>query len=106
MSTKLRSVFFRNPFSQGLGLMFRKPQPDTLYVFNFSREVKLSFHMLFVFWSIDLYLLDKKGSIVEMQKDFWPFTTYRPRKHFWYAIETVPGLLKKRIGEKIRFTSQ
>jgi uncharacterized membrane protein (UPF0127 family) len=88
-----RVVIFDNPWSQGWGLMFRKAAPDTAYCFTFDKAVKSSFHMYFVFWPIDLFLLDKSGTIIEEKRNFAPFSYYQPKKAFHAAIETAPGLL-------------
>lgn len=93
-----RLVTFRNGWTQGWGLMFRKPAADTAYLFLFDREMSSSFHMLFVCWPIDLYLLDKRGKIVDKKLNFRPFSVFTPEKPYWHAIETRPGLFPPRIG--------
>jgi len=88
-----RVVRFRNAFSQALGLRFRKAAPDTLYVFDFGRRVRHRFSMWFVFSPIDLYFLDEKLRVVNQKLGFQPFTSYRPRSKYRYAVETRSGLL-------------
>jgi hypothetical protein len=44
-----KTVFFRNSYTQSLGLMFRKPRPRTMYVFVFRREMRSAFHSIDVF---------------------------------------------------------
>jgi len=88
-----RIVRFRNAFSQGLGLRFRKTAPDTLYVFDFKRRVRHRFSMWFVFSPIDLYFLDEELRVVDRKLAFQPFTSYRPRSKYLYAVETRPGLI-------------
>ncbi len=102
MRAKLRLVRFANPWSQALGLMFRKARNDTLYLFEFDAPVRHSFHMYCVFHPIDLFLLDKQQRVVEMKKGFTPFTTYKPKKPYWYAVEAAPGILKPKLGTSLR----
>lgn len=97
----LRVVRFSNPFSQELGLRFRHARPDTLYLFPFGREVRLTFSMWFVFTQIDVYFLDKARRVVDRKLSFRPFTAYAPRKPYWYAIETAPGVRSWRVGERV-----
>lgn len=96
-------VTFRSLWRQALGLMFQKPKKETLYVFDFGRSLKVSFHMFFVFWSIDLYLLNKERRVVEVKRGFRPFSVFYPKEEFWYAVETSPGLLRKKRGALLRF---
>ncbi len=98
-----RTVFFRNGWTQGLGLMFRKPRDGVAYVFDFHREVNVGFHMLFVFWPIDVYFLDARKRVVDAKRGFRPFAAYRPRVRFSYALETRAGLLSLREGDTARF---
>ncbi len=89
----LRIVRFHNPFSQALGLRFRKAAPDTLYVFDFGRRVRHRFSMWLVFTPIDVHFLDEELRVVDTKRGFAPFTSYRPRREYRYAVETRPGLL-------------
>ncbi len=96
-------IFFRNGWTQGWGLMFRKPRDGVAYVFDFGREVNVGFHMLFVFWTIDVYFLDERKRVVDAKCSFRPFAAYRPRARFSYAIETKAGLLSLKKGDLVRF---
>lgn len=96
-----RLVTFTNAWTQGWGLMFRKPAKNTAYLFDFGKPMRSPFHMWFVFWPIDLFLLDKQGNIVDEKRNFRPFMIYHPKKEFWYAVECVPGLIKSGIGNRI-----
>jgi len=97
----VRYVYFQNAFTQGAGLMFRKPAPKTAYVFPFGRAVKVGFHMWFVFSPIDLYLLDEHRRIIEVKRSFRPFTSYRPTRTFWFAVETAAGAFSWRAGDHL-----
>lgn len=83
--------------------MFRKAKNNTLYIFVFKNGSNSGFHMNFVPKAIDIYFLDKDKKILDMKKNFKPWTNYKSKKKFYYAIETKQGLLNKKIGEKISF---
>ncbi len=98
-STKIRSdprsvrlIIFRNPWRHILGLMFRRPGQQTAYLFDFCCDVRHAFHTWFVFWPIDLYLLDAEGRVVEERRGFRPFSYHAARKSYRYAVETREGL--------------
>ena len=58
-------------FSIFRGLMFSRRR-NLLFVFD--KERKVSIHMLFVFFSIDIYWLDKDFRVVDLRKKVKPFT--------------------------------
>ncbi len=97
----LRVVKFRNPFTRTLGLILRRPRADTLYLFDFRREVRLSFHTWFVPEQIDLYLLDGAFLVVDARLGFKPFSRHVPRRSYRYAVETRAGLLHCRVGSRL-----
>jgi hypothetical protein len=70
----------RSIFSKARGLMFTCPIKNFGLVFFFGKETIVSLHMFFVFYSIDVLFLDKKGKIVDMKEKFKPFTVYIPEK--------------------------
>ena len=92
-------------FSKAKGLMFSSRQKKAL-VFPFGSEKIISLHMLFVFYPIDVLFLDKNKIVVDMKKDFSPFTFYSSKKKVMYAVEMPSGTIKKSktgIGDKISF---
>lgn len=97
----MRIVRFTHPLRQALGLMFQRPHPETLYVFDFGRRVQHSFHMWFVFHPIDLFLLDSRGHVLERHLGFKPFSVFQPAIAYHYALECAPGVLKARVGERV-----
>lgn len=89
--------------SRAFGLMFRK-KPDYGMVFVFESERRADLHMLFVFFPIDVLFLDKDKKVVDIKKDFKPFTYYSPRAKSLYVIELPVGVLgKTTVGDKILF---
>ncbi|MFH1398734.1 MAG: DUF192 domain-containing protein [Candidatus Woesearchaeota archaeon] len=93
-------------FSQMLGLMFSPRIRDISLVFVFDREKNLSFHMLFVFFPIDIIFLDKSRKVVSMQNAM-PFTPLiRSKKPAKYVLECPSGTIRKsrtKIGHQITF---
>lgn len=90
--------------SQALGLMFSKPK---CLVFDFKKEKRISLHMLFVFFPIDVLFLDNGKKVVEVKENFRPFTFYTSKSDkIRYVIElpkaTVKGS-KTRLYDKIEF---
>ena len=87
---------------KGMGLMFKKPQ--TL-IFVFEKEKIVPLHMLFVFYPIDVLFLNKDKKIVEIKKDFRPFTFFTPRKKAKYIIELPKNTIKRtntQVGDTVR----
>ena len=86
-------------FSKSIGLMFSKKK--TL-VFHFNKEQLTPLHMCFVFYPINVYYLNKYRVLVEVKKQFKPFTFYINKKKSKYLIET-PVNLKIELGDKLDF---
>ena len=74
----------RSVFSQALGLMFRKRQN---LVMEFPCERRVSLHMFFVFFPIDVLILDKDKRIVEIKRNLKPFTFWKSNKKGKYVVE-------------------
>ncbi|HLC90388.1 MAG TPA: DUF192 domain-containing protein [Candidatus Nanoarchaeia archaeon] len=70
--------------SQARGLMFRRKQN---LVMTFNQEKKVSLHMFFVFYPIDVLLLNKNKEIVEIKRDFKPFTFWNSKEKGKYVVE-------------------
>ncbi|HZX44626.1 MAG TPA: DUF192 domain-containing protein [Candidatus Nanoarchaeia archaeon] len=81
----------RSAFSKARGLMFSKKRA-LLFVFN--KEKKVSLHMFFVFFPIDVLYLSKNKKVVEVIKSFKPFTCYTPNHKAQYIIELPAGTIK------------
>ena len=95
-----------NMFAQGIGLMFSRKKPDFGLVFYFKKNLDVSIHNFFVFYSIDLIFLDEKKKVIEIKKCFKPFGVYFPKSKFTYLIEVVSGRAKEsktKVGDTIEF---
>ena len=78
-----------NLFSQGLGLMF---SPKKNLVMVFKKEKKISLHNFFVFYPIDVLILDSSKKIVEIKRNFKPFTFWNSKEKGKYIVElSFPG---------------
>lgn len=75
--------------SKAIGLMFstRNKIDNCAFIFEFSREKKLSFHMFFVFYPVDIVFLDRNKRVVEYKQGFKPFTAYCSKEKAKFAIE-------------------
>ena len=72
-------------------------------VFHFNREQIIPLHMWFVFHSIDVFYLNRDKVVVEVKKQFKPFTFHTNNKKAQYLIETPIKNLKINIGDKLNF---
>ncbi|MEK6905447.1 MAG: DUF192 domain-containing protein [Nanoarchaeota archaeon] len=71
-------------FSQARGLMFRQKQN---LIMTFNRERKVSLHMFLVFYPIDVLILNKNKEIVEIKRNFKPFTFWHSKEKGKYIVE-------------------
>lgn len=86
-------------WSQGWGLMLRRKQ-NIVMIFPTERRVRL--HMFFVFYPIDVLLLDEKNKIVEIKRNFRPFTFWNSRQRAQKVVEIAfPGTYER--GDVLKF---
>ena len=90
----------RSLLSKARGLMFSRKEN---LVFVFGKEKQISLHMFFVFFPIDVLFLDRNKRIVEIKRNFQPFSFYTSKEKAKYAVELTEKNSYK-IGEK--FTLQ
>jgi uncharacterized membrane protein (UPF0127 family) len=88
-----------NIFSQGLGLMFSR-QKNLVMVFDKEKKVRL--HNWFVFYPIDVLVLDSSKKIVEIKRDFKPFRVWNSVCKGKYAVE-LGFSSDYEIGDKLEF---
>ncbi len=89
----------RSAWNKARGLMFSRKKN---LVFVFDDEERRSLHMFFVFFPIDVLFLDKNKRVVEIKKNFMPFTFYKSKEKAQYIIE-LTELNNYKIKEKIKF---
>ena len=85
--------------SQARGLMFRKKQNLVMIL---PKEKKISLHMCFVFFPIDVLILNKNKKIVEIKKNFKPFSSWTSKKKGKYIVELAYPK-KYQVGETLNF---
>lgn len=90
-------IICKSFYSQARGLMLRKKQN---LIMKFSIERKVSLHMFFVFYPIDVLILNKNKEIVEIKANFKPFTFWNSKEKGKYVVELAfPG--EYRVGDRI-----
>jgi len=80
-------VFCDSVFSKAAGLRFKRLSEGEAYVFRFSRPVRMSMDMFFVFESIDVVFLDEDGRVVEIKEGFRPFTFFHSKNKALFVVE-------------------
>jgi uncharacterized membrane protein (UPF0127 family) len=90
----------RSLWSQTRGLMFSKKKN---LVFVFNKEKRISLHMLFVFFPIDVLFLDENKRIIEIKRNLRPFRFYTSKEKSKYVVELTEDHNHK-IGERVNFT--
>lgn len=79
-----KEIVCKTFLSQALGLMFRKKQN---LVMIFKKEKKVSLHNFFVFYPIDVLVLNEEMRVVEIKRNFRPFTFWKSKEKGKYVIE-------------------
>ncbi len=79
-----REIVCTSFFSQARGLIFRMKKN---LVMIFPTERKISLHMFFVFYPIDVLIVDENNKIVEIKRNFNPFTIWNSSEKGKYVIE-------------------
>ncbi len=87
-------------FSQSLGLMFRRKQN---LVMIFPQERKISLHMWFVFYPIDVLIVGEDMRIKEIKRNLKPFTFWNAKEKGKYVVELGFPHTQLEIGERLQF---
>lgn len=92
-----KEKYCKSIFSQTLGLMFSKRKN---LIMEFKKERRIGLHNFFVFYPIDVLVLNQDKKIVEIKRDFKPFRVWTAEKKGKYLIElSSKGSYK--IGDKL-----
>ncbi len=89
--------YCRGMWSQARGLMFRSKQN---LVMEFNAERKVSLHMFFVFYPIDVLVLDSSKKIVEIAT-LKPWTFWSSSRKGKYVVET-PFKHQYKVGDVVQ----
>lgn len=87
-------------FSQLRGLMFR-PRKNLIMIF--PEEKTISLHTFFVFYPIDVLILDGDKKIIEIKRDFKPFTLWNAQKKGKYVVELNSPVIST-LGDQLEFS--
>lgn len=90
---------------KALGLMFRLRHPGYGVLFPFSRPQRVSIHMLFVFFPLDILWLDGRKRVVAL-RTLRPFTFASPEAMASSVLELPAGTIatsRTRKGDRILF---
>ena len=91
--------------SKAIGLMFTRKTAGKSLLFDFFTEKRVSLHMWFVFYPIDVLYIDKSFIVMHMIEGFKPFTAVNPAAKARYVLELPSGSInsaKVNLGDKIR----
>lgn len=80
----LKEITCISNLSKTRGLMFRKKQ-NLIMIFN--KEQRICLHNCFVFFPIDIILLNKDKKVIEIKKNFKPFTLWTSKNKANYVLE-------------------
>lgn len=97
-------TFCRSNLRKSIGLMFSKRKDDFCMIFLFTSPRRLSIHMMFVFYPIDLVFLDEHKKVVEIKEGLRPFCFYTSRCMAQYFLELPEGTIKRKsikAGQRI-----
>ena len=81
------------------GLMFSRKR-NVMFVFN--KERKISLHTWFVFFPIDIILLDENMDVIEVKEDLKPFRFWKSEKKAKYVIEIGDKEIKEKDLQKLK----
>ncbi len=87
--------------SQARGLMFRRKKYNL--IMTFPKERNISLHMFFVFYPIDVLLLDKNKKVIEIKENFKPYRAWNSKNKGSYIIELGKEYSKVEIGDVLEF---
>lgn len=83
-------IHLKSIFSKALGVMFKNNINNEAYVFHFNKSQIISIHMFFVFFPIDVILLDENKKIIE-KKTLNPWQLFTSKNICKYVIEISPN---------------
>jgi len=99
-----RSKLADSILGRAVGLMFSKPTQAAI-ILKFDSDTAISLHTFFVFYPIDIILVDSRLKVVETAT-MQPFTTFSARNKAKYVVEVPSGTIRKsrtKLGDEIIF---
>jgi uncharacterized membrane protein (UPF0127 family) len=105
-----KGKILKNEFEKAIGLMLKKElNDDEALLFRFKKPARYSFHMFLVFFPIDILWLNEKMEILEVHKNFKPFSFYSPKCIASNVIEMKKGSISRHnlsLGDKLIISYQ
>ena len=95
-------IHARSTFRQGIGLMFHSKR-DLIMHFNNPRIISL--HNFFVFFPLEIIILNENKQVIEIKQQFNPFTFYTSKNKGSYCIELGTNAAKNhcKVGDILEF---
>lgn len=89
-------------FSQASGLIFRRKQ-NLVMAFSHKRIVRL--HMLFVFYPVDILILNENCKVIEIKRQLQPFRWWSSSRKGRYVLElALPYVWNKvKVGDVLSY---
>ena len=81
--------------------MFR---PKQNLVMEFPRERKISLHMCFVFFPIDVLILDKDKRVIEIKEKFRPWGYWSSSRRGKYVVELGERSCNVKMGDVLEIS--
>ncbi len=100
--TIIKGIMCKSIWSKTRGLMFSKKK---ILIFDMNKEIKINLHMFFVFFKINVYLINKDNKVCEIKENFKPYTLFNSRNKARYVIES-PNNLNLKLGEEVYFKKE
>ncbi len=90
--------------NQTRGLMFRSKQNCLM---SFKVPQKVSLHNLFVFFPLDILIINQNHKIVEIKQKFKPFTFWSSKEPATYCLELaiINSNISYEVGDEIEIHS-
>jgi hypothetical protein len=107
-----RNIVYCDSFlKKATGLMFRSKSSvkDSAWIFTFKKSSSFTITMFFVFFPIDVILLDKNNKVIGLIKNLKPFRNYSVNIKTTSFIELKQGSISKfniSIGKKISIVNK
>jgi len=98
------AIICKSILSKARGQMFRLKPKNMVFVFD--KLQKVSLHMLFVFFPIDVVFLDSEFRVIEIKENFRPLSFYTPKLKAKYVVEVPAGFVNEKkiiIGSLVLF---
>ena len=94
-----KEIVCKSFLSQARGLMFRLQRKNLVMIF--PEERRISLHNFFVFYPIDVIVLDSAQRVVEIKRNFRPFTFWRTNNKGRFLIELGKSYPKIDVNDKL-----